>query len=92
MKRDKLDILRDILAISSKEKVLKTHIIYRANLNSDVASRYLNWLLAHEFLIQDKKFYVITPIGSNLLFNLNKFITSEVQRVKDTPTFRSERK
>jgi predicted transcriptional regulator len=73
MRRDKLDILKDILQVSSEERVLITHIIYKSNTNSAVASRYINWLLVHEYLSKREKFYEITPKGQDLLFNLNNF-------------------
>ena len=50
MRRDKLDVLRDILSVCSEEKVLITHIIYRSNTNSSIASRYVNWMITHDFL------------------------------------------
>jgi predicted transcriptional regulator len=75
MRRDKLDVLRDILAICSGGKVIKTHIIYRSNTNFLIATNYINWLLSHELLAKNGQFYGITPKGLDLLANLNK-ITS----------------
>ena len=33
MRRDKLDLLRDILAVCSEKKAKKTEIVYRSNMN-----------------------------------------------------------
>ena len=76
MRRDKLDILRDILVICSGGKVIKTHLIYRSKTNFQIVTRYLDWLLAHGFLIKKEKFYEITPNGLDLLSNLNKFVST----------------
>jgi predicted transcriptional regulator len=75
-RRDKLDILRDILILCSKESLVKTHIIYRSKTNFNITTAYLNWLIAHEFLIKKDKFYVITPNGLELLSNLSKFVST----------------
>ena len=74
MRRDKLDILRDILAICSKGKVRKTEIVYKSNMNFAKIAGYLEWLLAHEFLKQDGAFYEITPAGLSLLYDIEKIV------------------
>ena len=74
-RRDKLDLLRDILVICSQDRLLKTHIIYKSKTNYNITTGYLNWLLAHGFLIKKDKFYVITSRGIELLSNLNKFVS-----------------
>lgn len=71
-RRDKLDILKDILSTCSDEKALKTHIIYKSNTNHQIATRYISWLLAHEFMRKNEEFYEITPKGYELLNKLNK--------------------
>jgi len=75
MRRDKLDILRDILTICSKEKVRKTEIVYRSNMNFSKIAGYLDWSLAHEFLKKEGAFYEITPAGLLLL--------SDIEKIKD---------
>jgi predicted transcriptional regulator len=75
MRRDKLDILGDILTTCSKEKVRKTEIVYRSNMNFAKIAGYLNWLIAHEFLKKEGDFYEITPDGLSLLSNLEKIRT-----------------
>ncbi len=72
MRRDKLDILRDILTVCSNEKSRKTEITYKSNLNFAKTADYLNWLVAHELLKKDEQFYEITPAGLSLLSNLDK--------------------
>ena len=75
MRRDKLDILVDILTICSKEKVRKTEIVYRSNMNFAKIAGYLNWLIAHELLKKEGHFYEITPAGLSLLSDLEKIKT-----------------
>lgn len=73
MRRDKLDILKDILAICVA-KAKKTQIVYGSNTNFAKADCYIDWLLAHEYLKKDDNFYEITPAGLLLLSNLNKIV------------------
>ncbi len=75
MRRDKLDILRDILAICSRGRVRKTEIVYGSNMNFAKISRYIDWLIAHDLLKQEGPFYLITPRGLSLLSDLNEMIS-----------------
>jgi predicted transcriptional regulator len=74
-RRDKLDLLKDILAICSQDRLLKTHIIYKSKTNYSITTGFLNWLLAHGSLIENDKFFMITPNVTKLLSNLNKFVS-----------------
>lgn len=72
MRRDKLDLLRDILEVCSKDKARKTEIVYRSNFLK--IAGYLDWLIAHQFLKKEGSFYEITPEGLSLLSRLNGIV------------------
>jgi predicted transcriptional regulator len=74
MRRDKLDLLRDILAVCSKDKARKTEIVYRSNMNFLKIDGYLDWLIAHGFMRKQGPFYEITPEGLSILSRLNEII------------------
>ena len=74
LKRDKLDILLEILTIA-KTPIKKPHILYKANINFYQLKRYLDLLLHLEMLeeINDPhKAYRITEKGRQMLdlFNM----------------------
>jgi predicted transcriptional regulator len=69
MKRDKLEIARNILLVC-KDGAKKTKIVYKANLNFQKAEGYLKWLIDREMILKEGKFFKITPRGSELLTNL----------------------
>jgi predicted transcriptional regulator len=67
--RDKLDIVRDMLAIAST-KVKKTRIMYQANLNYLQMEKYLKLLLEEGLLApdgDDGSCYLITEKGKEFL-------------------------
>lgn len=72
MRRDKLDILRDILMICGRQRARKTEIAYKSNINFTKLSSYLNWLVAHGFLEIEGSFFEITPAGLSLLSSLEE--------------------
>lgn len=74
MRRDKLDLLRDILAVCSEKKAKKTEIVYRSNMNFLKIAGYLDWLIAHQFLKKEGSFYEITSEGLSLLSRLNDIV------------------
>ena len=69
MKRDKLEIARNILIIC-KDGAKKTEIVYKANLNFKNAESYLKWLNDREMITKEGRFFNITSKGSDLLSNL----------------------
>jgi predicted transcriptional regulator len=69
MKRDKLEIARNILLIC-KDGAKKTEIVYKANLNFKNGGVYLKWLLDRETIMREGKLFKITSKGSELLSNL----------------------
>ncbi|MGD0953688.1 MAG: winged helix-turn-helix domain-containing protein [Methanotrichaceae archaeon] len=79
MKRDKLEIARNILLIC-KDGAKKTEIVYKVNLNFKTAEGYLKWLNEREMIMKEGKFFKITSRGSELLSNLQS--TSELMYSK----------
>ena len=69
MKRDKLEIARNILLIC-KNGAKKTEIVYKANLNFKKAGIYLKWLNDREMIMKEGRLFNITSKGSELLLNL----------------------
>jgi len=69
MKRDKLEIARNILLIC-KDGAKKTEIVYKANLNFKNGEVYLKWLIDRETIMREGKLFKITSKGSELLSNL----------------------
>jgi len=69
-RRTRLEIIADILSLVKRGRRNITEIIYKANLNSERAKRYVNFLLSKE-LIEVKrgsgKFYAITARGVEFL-------------------------
>jgi predicted transcriptional regulator len=72
-KRDKLDIMKDILSLCIKQDMKKTKIVYGSNLNFQKASEYIEWLKFHGLILYENGgVYKITPAGETLLHNLEK--------------------
>jgi predicted transcriptional regulator len=74
MKRDKLEIARNILLIC-KDGAKKTEIVYKANLNFKNGEVYLKWLIDREIIMKEGKIFKITSKGSELLSNLQNTAT-----------------
>jgi len=74
-RRNKLEIICNILDICKLEGSTKTRIVYQANLNFKNASNYLDWLIRREFLIKRGKIYIITSTGQTLLANLTEIVS-----------------
>lgn len=57
MKRDRLQVIRDILKVVEKGKVKPTHILYKANLSHAMLEEYLRELISKHFIRmeEDKK-------------------------------------
>jgi predicted transcriptional regulator len=70
IRRDKLEIIRNILQICKKGDATKTKIVYQANLNFKTAGIYLDWLINHELIIKEENTYRATVKGIELLSNL----------------------
>jgi predicted transcriptional regulator len=78
IRRDKLEIIRNILLICSKKDANKTKIVYQANLNFKTAGVYLDWLLNHEMVKKENSTYQITTKGNELLSNMIENVGSAV--------------
>ncbi len=76
-RRDKLYIIAEILEIA-REGVLKTQIMYRANLSFTQLNDYLKFMLKNELLekimLNDKEMYKITEKGLNFLQRYHEII------------------
>lgn len=81
MNRNKLEVIAKILDyVARRERVIKTHILYYANLNTTSLEKILSWMTTRKLLVSFKErkriYYSITPQG--LLF-LDKL--REISRV-----------
>ncbi|VVB62797.1 Winged helix-turn-helix [uncultured archaeon] len=69
MKRDKLEIARNILLIC-KNGAKKTEIVYKANLNFKSAGDYLDWLINRKMITKEDDSFKTTTKGNEVLSNL----------------------
>ena len=73
MRRGELDIISDILEMA-EGGAKKTHLVYRANLNSKVLKRYLRKLFEYGFIRIEGRFYVTTKKGAEFLYNYRQLM------------------
>ena len=72
-KRDRLEIIRDILfVIREKKEARPTHILYKSNLSTDMLKQYLKELIDNGFIVENRnkknhKLYSLLPKGFNYL-------------------------
>jgi predicted transcriptional regulator len=70
-RRDKLDIIKEMLILCQKGDLKKTKIANSLNLNFQKASEYLDWLVVHGMAQEGEKgTYKTTAAGDALLSNL----------------------
>jgi len=69
-RRDKLDIISDLLSLCKDKEMKKTRIAYALNLNFQKASEYLDWSVSHDLVHEEKNGYKTTPAGDALQANL----------------------
>jgi len=69
MKRDKLEIARNILLIC-KDGARKTEIVYKANLNFKNGEVYLKRLIDREIIMKEGNIFKFTSKGAEMLSNL----------------------
>jgi predicted transcriptional regulator len=75
-RRDKLDIMKDILTLCLGPDMKKTQITYKSNLNFQKASEFIEWLKFHELVQEEKKgVYKTTLAGETMLHKLEKLTT-----------------
>lgn len=87
-KRNKLDILFNILEIAGSP-VKKTHILYRANINSYQLTRYLDFLLRLEMveqINQPYRGYRITDKGRQALSLFSPGKHKTISTIEDSPS------
>jgi len=70
-RRNEMDIYADVLRIA-KDGVLKTRIVYGANLNFKIIKRYLKRLMERDLLVYSDKIYSTTEIGLKFLEDYGK--------------------
>ena len=71
-RRDKLDIMREILSLCKNKEMKKTRIANVLNLNFQKASEYLDWLISHDLVHEEKNgIYKTTSAGDALRANLD---------------------
>ncbi len=73
MRRNSLDVWADILNVS-KDGLRKTHIVYKANLNFNVAKKYFTSLTERGLLEYRDAHYITTPEGIQFLKDYERFI------------------
>ena len=80
-KRTRLEVIKDVLEVLQKFRQVKiTHLIYKANLSSNSIKPYLEELLGNKLVEEiivkekkdEKKFFKLTPKGSEFLQEFNK--------------------
>lgn len=84
-KRNKLEIIRDILKVIKEKngRIKPTHILYKSNLSYQMMEEYLNELIEKKLIMEKKlnngKTYLITQNGLDYLNQyglISDFITS----------------
>jgi predicted transcriptional regulator len=78
--RDRVDILADVLEAATENR-LKTKIMYSANLNHKLLSKYLEEALTLGFVSTDGNGYGVTEKGLEFLERYNS-ISSKYSRVE----------
>ena len=53
-KRDRLEIINDILELVSARSAKPTQIMYKANLSHDMLNQYMNELISKQFILEHK--------------------------------------
>ncbi|MDD4651026.1 MAG: winged helix-turn-helix domain-containing protein [Methanothrix sp.] len=82
-RRDKLDIMKDILTLCLGQDMRKTQITYKSNLNFQKASEFVEWLKFHSLVMEaNKGVYKTTPDGERLLHTLEKLTAASNESEK----------
>jgi predicted transcriptional regulator len=77
-RRSKMQIYIDILKLLQKSngRMIKTHIVYKANLTHTRLKEYLDFLLSKGFIeeksVGKDKFFALTKNGVRFLENINR--------------------
>ncbi|MCH4816777.1 MAG: winged helix-turn-helix domain-containing protein [Saccharolobus sp.] len=85
-KRNQFDIIYDILCAVSNGPVLKTRLIYKANVNYLVAEKYISYMEESGLIKKDDRFYYITAKGREIhkLLDEYKKRAEELKRILET--------
>ena len=79
-KRNKLEVIRDILKVIKEKngKIKPTHILYKSNLSYQMMKEYLEELIDKEFVVEKTlskgKTYSVTNKGMNYLEEYNTIV------------------
>jgi predicted transcriptional regulator len=71
-RRDKLDIVRELLSLCKNKEMKKTKLASALNLNFKKACEYLDWLIVHDLVHKEQNGYKTTPAGDALRANLER--------------------
>lgn len=71
-RRDKLEIMVDILKVLKESEVTKTRVVYSANLNFKRADQYLDAMMQMGLVEKPSNKYIITETGNNYLKMMSK--------------------
>jgi len=85
-RRNEIDIYADVLRIA-KDGVLKTRIVYGANLNFKIIKRYLSRLMERDLLVSSDKIYRTTESGLKFLEeygNLTSMLDGDLLAIDQT--------
>ncbi|MBA7490194.1 hypothetical protein ES702_00729 [subsurface metagenome] len=81
-RRERIEIIKEILELC-KTPVLKTHIVYKCNLNFKIVKKYLNWCFERGWLMCEKVnrniLYTTTIVGSDYLNLLTNDVLEPLQ-------------
>jgi predicted transcriptional regulator len=71
VRRSKVEVVADILGATNGVGATKTQIVYRANLNFKLATKYLRYLIEKGYITEDerngKKVFLATSKGQAFL-------------------------
>ncbi len=70
-RRSQIELVIEILKMCCDNRMNKTSIIYRSNLNSKLGSEYISFLLEKEYLICNERLYHISENGKKFLDKIN---------------------
>ena len=75
VRRNDLDICADLLKVS-RDGALKTHMVYKANLNFSIIKKYIKRLVENGLLESENGRYYTTDKGAQYLDQYREFFRS----------------
>jgi predicted transcriptional regulator len=79
MRRNNLDIYSEILNVS-EHGAKKTQIVYRANLNFNIAKKHIDALMERGFVEKNARLYFTTERGKNFVDNYRQIKSMVTER------------